>query len=765
MNCMKRLLLLTFLFIPYFAAFAAVKTWVGPSGGNWNTAANWAPAGIPVAGDDLIFNTSVNVVIDAGSPVSLNSIHFINNASVVFQTSATTNFWLFSTSALNPALLIDAGSTFTFDAVNTSGPNNSKLDLTVATGVIGSIFGTLNISGTGGITGPQLDTYNSPLAYGIVTVYSGGAIRILPNGGNTGSSEAPIATLVMQSGSLYENLKNGGSFPEGSWSPTSLARAISPGTNAPIFNGTAYGNLEWNMPGQTSLLSNFFNKNISFNDINLISTNSGNANGELRVRTGASAGIFTMTVNGNLTIGTNARLVTTSPTVTAGNGGSISVKGNIINAGTITSNGVTGTLSNFIIAGTAPQTFSNTGTFSGGNLLFTMMNPAGLTLLTPLTLPGNASFADGKITTTAANILTMADNAVYTGGSANSFVSGPMRKTGDEDFIFPVGKGSIYAPVSLTGGSGAAGTDAFTAEYIRNNPQSIYGNIYEVLTPPNNIDHVSFAEYWTVTRDAGTANKFVTLTVNCESFNRNFNTLFVAKHDGTEWKNLLFSSRNNTGSCPPNVTGTITTAAAVNSFSPFTLATSEPFTNNPLPVKLISFDAVKESNEKIQLKWELGGYAEPVVKFEIEKAGADKIFKPFGKLNGNAANRFYNYYDNDFKTGSISYYRLKITDTAGAVSYSQTAAIVSGKNKFLLNKVLPNPVKVNMVLLITAGSAGHVELQIIDIQGKIIRKWKQPLIEGNNFISVQQIGIPSGLYFVTARKEGAGLQTLLFIKQ
>jgi hypothetical protein len=762
---MKRLLLLSFLFTYYAPAFAAVKTWIGPSGSNWNTAANWAPAGVPVAGDDVVFNSSGNVVIDAGiSPVSLNSIHFINNAAVVFQTSVTTNFRLFSTSALNPALLIEAGSAFTFDAVNTSGLNNSTLDLTVATGVIGSVFGTLNISGTGGITGPQLDTYNSNTNYGVVTVYTGGTIRILPNGGNTGSSLTPVPTLIMQSGSVYENLKNGGSFPEGTWSPTSLARAISPGTNAPIFNGTAYGSLEWNMPGQTSLLSNFFNKNISFNDVNLISTNSANANGELRVRTGGSAGIFTMTVNGNLTVGTNARLVTTSPTVIAGNVGSISVKGNIINNGTITSNGVTGTLNNFIISGASTQTFSNNGTLSGGNLLFTMMNPAGLTLLTPLTLPWNADLVDGKITTTAANILTMIDNAVYTGGSPNSFINGPMRKIGDEDFIFPVGKGAIYAPASLTGGSGAVNTDLFTAEYIRNNPQSVYGNLYEVLAPPNNIDHVSFVEYWMITRDAGAATKFVTLTVNCESFNRNFSTLFVAKQEVAEWKNLLFSVRNNTGTCPPNITGTITTAAAVNNFSPFTLATSEPFTNNPLPVNLVSFDVVKESGEKVWVKWELSDYAEPAVKFEIEKAGTDKFFTTVAKLNGSATNRFYNYYDNDFKK-SINYYRLKITDVTGAVNYSQTAVVVSGKNEFLLNKVLPNPVKVNMILHITAGSAGPIELQIVDIQGKIIKKWKQALVDGNNFISVQQINIPDGLYLVTGQKEGGGLQTLIFIKQ
>ena len=49
-------------------------------------------------------------------------------------------------------------------------------------------------------------------------------------------------------------------------------------------------------------------------------------------------------------------------------------------------------------------------------------------------------------------------------------------------------------------------SDAFTAEYFHVNPQSVYGN---VLFPP--LNHISQCEYWTLTRDFGTANKKVTL--------------------------------------------------------------------------------------------------------------------------------------------------------------------------------------------------------------------------------------------------------------
>lgn len=34
----------------------AVKTWDNTSGGAWTTAANWSPAGIPGAGDDVVIS-------------------------------------------------------------------------------------------------------------------------------------------------------------------------------------------------------------------------------------------------------------------------------------------------------------------------------------------------------------------------------------------------------------------------------------------------------------------------------------------------------------------------------------------------------------------------------------------------------------------------------------------------------------------------------------------------------------------------------------
>ncbi|MBK7289817.1 MAG: hypothetical protein IPI78_05995 [Chitinophagaceae bacterium] len=175
------------------------------------------------------------------------------------------------------------------------------------------------------------------------------------------------------------------------------------------------------------------NKDISFNNVTFIS----NINSAFRVRTGASVGVSTMTINGDLTLSSTSTVELTGNTVTSGNGGRINLKGNLINAGTITTTGAAGTINDFEINGTTNQSLSNTGTFSGTRLLLIMNNAAGATLNTPLTLPYNLTLQVEK-TTTAPNLLTMIAGSSYTGGSITSFIDGPMKKLVILILLFPL---------------------------------------------------------------------------------------------------------------------------------------------------------------------------------------------------------------------------------------------------------------------------------------------------------------------------------------
>ncbi|MCI4442999.1 MAG: hypothetical protein JHC39_05770, partial [Lentimicrobium sp.] len=62
----KKLLLTVFLVLVQTVVFAVTKTF-NVTSGDWNTAANWSPSGVPTAADDVVITSgkSVNISADA----------------------------------------------------------------------------------------------------------------------------------------------------------------------------------------------------------------------------------------------------------------------------------------------------------------------------------------------------------------------------------------------------------------------------------------------------------------------------------------------------------------------------------------------------------------------------------------------------------------------------------------------------------------------------------------------------------------------------
>jgi hypothetical protein len=750
---MKRFLLFTFLFAFSFIVNAASKVWIGAPGGLWSDPNNWSPIGIPVAGDDITFNTNGTVTIDAAGPFAVNSLTFTNNSAVTFSTPGTRNFRFSSTSTINPALKIDAGSTFTFDASN-AGANNSTLDLGFgAAGVIGSIYGTLNITSSGGVSaGIRLDTYTSVTNYAILTVYNDGIIRVGFNTNTTVSSLTPTPTFNMLNGSLYESLDNGGSIPTGNWEANSLARALSPGANSPQFNGTTYGNLEWNCP----LQNNFsLGSDLTFNNVNLINTNAATSKVFRIINSGSI--VRTLTINGDLTISSSSILEITGAGATAPGGGKLHLLGNLNNSGTILTTGVASTVNDFELDGVSNQNITNTGTFSGARMVFIMNNFAGATLLSPLTLPGNLTLTNGIIKTTSSTLLTMIDNATYAGGSMTSFINGPMKKIGDEGFIFPIGEGLEFARIEISNGGAGISTE-FTAQYFRGNPRVVIGSPYE--TPA--INHMSVKEWWTLDKN-GVGTKNVKLYTRTFTDATLLTDLRVLRWDGSIWVNEgILTSSGTPGA------GTVTSLLVSNFFAagtptPFTFGSVTSF-ENPLPITLISFDASKLSNTKSSINWELAACCSSIAKFEIQRAGADKHFVTIGTVGGSETNKLYNYIDNGLKNG-INYYRLKMIDSDGKITYSRTVAVMNGVNGLLLTSLIPTIVTNNAALTIASSNQRKLDIIIVDMQGRVVLKRNFTIAEGNTNIELQLNGLAAGVYQLTGLSAEGKTNTIRFIKQ
>ncbi len=172
-----------------------------------------------------------------------------------------------------------------------------------------------------------------------------------------------------------------------------------------------------------------------------------------------------------------------------------------------------------------------------------------------------------------------------------SYVDGPLKKSGDDAFIFPIGRNGYLRILAITAGGNTS--DAFTAEYLHLNPQALYGN-----NLASGIDHISQCEYWFLAQDNGTSVRKVTLGWDGNSCGVNFlSQLLVARYNAgtTQWVN-----EGNTLTTGNNLSGTVR-SADVSGYGPFTLASTT--SNNLLPVSLLSFNA-KSNGKEVELDWE-----------------------------------------------------------------------------------------------------------------------------------------------------------------
>jgi fibronectin-binding autotransporter adhesin len=375
---------------------------------------------------------------------------------------------------------------------------------------------------------------------------------------------------------------------------------------------------------------------------------------------------------------------------------SINVKQNFILDGTFNGDGrtvrFTGTGAS-IISGTAGSV-----TFGDVEMLKTGANT---TLSIPATVEGDLTMTTGNIVTTATNLLIVADGGTATAGSDNSYVSGPMKKIGNEAFVFPVGKGGKWARLGI--GAPSLTTDEFVAEYF-NFP---YSNTSSMATSPTPVlTDVSVIEYWICNRVAGSSNVTVKLYwENSLSGIRTYNNdLVVARWNGSAWENKGQSAI--TGSTPGDVTSN-----TVTSFSPFTFG-SLSLALNLLPVKLLSFEGELNPKKEVDLTWKTSTEINNDY-FTIERSADGKFFEPLFTVDGAGnSTRVIDYAGKDpHPLKGISYYRLKQTDYNGKSEYSQILVIVN--NELSVNDIIayPNPVNDELHLKTDPSLQGQVTVR------------------------------------------------------
>ena len=375
---------------------------------------------------------------------------------------------------------------------------------------------------------------------------------------------------------------------------------------------------------------------------------------------------------------------------------------------------------------------------------------------------GALTLTNGILKTTT--LLTMNAGSVVAAVSNTSFVDSTMRKIGNTDFIFPVGRIGIgYVPIQIvTFGSGAA-TDEFTAAYSRSSAEAL-----GTITVPAQVglNHVSRVDYWkldhigTITADvilywtAGSSSN------GSGSYIDNLGNLSIAHFNGTQWDSYAI---------PATVTGGSTfTAGSIkwqlaSAFGSFSLASST--ISNPLPINLNYLNGFKQGNNNL-LNWKVTCTNNPSATMSVQRSTDGRNYNSITTVFADAlrCQQPFDYTDNNAPTG-LNYYRLKMVDANGKITYSAPIAILNKETGFDIVGLSPTLVNTKAELNVTAAQKTTMTVVITDIAGKQVQKIAYNLIAGSNKFTVNAAGLSAGTYQITGYTADGKSRTIRFVKQ
>jgi trimeric autotransporter adhesin len=236
-----------------------------------------------------------------------------------------------------------------------------------------------------------------------------------------------------------------------------------------------------------------------------------------------------------------------------------------------------------------------------------------------------------------------------------------------------------------------------------------------------------------------------------------------------------------TGTDPTNYTGALETWSTANgltvvfsngywvitvpatSFSGFWL-TSKP--RNPLPIKVEYFRGAKQGSSHV-IDWKVVPVNTANGIITLERSADGRNFGSIYSITASATRMLqpFNYATNNLLKGT-NYYRLKLTDDNGVVTYSSIVALLNSDKGFELVNITPNPVTEGRFKLnISAAEQLKVEVVVTDMAGRVVSRQANNLISGFNAIEVNVSNLANGMYQVMGIIEGERTKVLKFVKQ
>lgn len=337
------------------------------------------------------------------------------------------------------------------------------------------------------------------------------------------------------------------------------------------------------------------------------------------------------------------------------------------------------------------------------------------------------------------NLVILNDGATSSGASNNSFVSGRIRKIGNDAFAFPVGKSGTLGWAGISAPAGTS--DHFTVEYFRAAAPN-----RNLLTNP--LVSVSGVEYWQIDRTAGTSSIDVWLSYeNGRSGTiNNAANLRVAHFKSGSWQSEG-SSASTAGLSLPSGINFVRSSANISTFSPFTIGTNN--LTNILPVQWQSFEAAW-TGTGVRLDWSTAA-AWDADYFGVERSIDGVRYHELGRVAAQNTHQVTRYSFDDWSperpAGGTLYYRLRQVDLNGEIRYSPVRALPLDRFSGGLN-IYPHPLDDQFFIEIPLPALDSVSAQLFDLQGIAVTTLEMRCVQDHKWAVKMPETIPAGMYIL-----------------
>ena len=185
----------------------------------------------------------------------------------------------------------------------------------------------------------------------------------------------------------------------------------------------------------------------------------------------------------------------------------------------------------------------------------------------------------------------------------------------------------------------------------------------------------------------------------------------------------------------------------------------------PIPVIFEYFKGAKQANMNV-LNWK-AFCTSPSVKFEIERSNDGRHFSNIGSITATQLRTLqaFDFSDNSPLSGT-NYYRLKMTESDGGVSYSIVIAIIGKEVGFQIVSLMPTLVDKSFAILnVSTAQSSTMDIVISDISGKTVLKQNATLNAGSNTININMERLAGGIYQLTGYTSNQKIRIIQFVKK